>query len=78
MEEYTILRQFADSWMLLLLFAFFVGIVIWVFRPGASKEYKDTANIPFRHADAPAPLRGDDKAAPQGGDNPATPKEARP
>ncbi len=78
MEEYTILRQFADSWMLLLLFAFFVGIVIWVFRPGASKEYKDTANIPFRHADAPAPLRGDDKAAPLGGDNPATPKEARP
>ncbi len=78
MEEYTILRQFADSWMLLLLFAFFVGIVIWVFRPGASKEYKDTANIPFRHADAPAPLRGEDKAAPLGGDNPATPKEARP
>ena len=60
------------------MFAFFVGIVIWVFRPGASKEYKDTANIPFRHADAPAPLRGDDKAAPLGGDNPATPKEARP
>ncbi len=78
MEEYTILRQFADSWMLMLLFAFFVGIVIWVFRPGASKEYKDTANIPFRHADAPAPLRGEDKAAPLGGDNPATPKEARP
>ncbi len=69
MEEYTILRQFADSWMLLLLFAFFVGIIIWVFRPGASKEYKDTANIPFRHVDAPASI-GDD-------DQPATPKEAR-
>ncbi|UUV05556.1 MULTISPECIES: cbb3-type cytochrome c oxidase subunit 3 [Ruegeria] len=54
MEEYTILRQFADSWMLLLLFAFFVGIVIWVFRPGAKQEYKDTANIPFRHQDKPA------------------------
>ncbi|SDX49770.1 cytochrome c oxidase cbb3-type subunit 4 [Ruegeria halocynthiae] len=54
MEEYTLLRQFADSWMLLLLFAFFVGIVIWVFRPGASKEYKDTASIPFRHQDKPA------------------------
>lgn len=69
MEEYTLLRQFADSWMLLLLFAFFVGIVIWVFRPGASKEYKDTANIPFRHTDAPAPVQGDDK--------PAESKEAR-
>lgn len=54
MEEYTLLRQFADSWMLLLLFTFFVGIVVWVFRPGASKEYKDTANIPFRHQDKPA------------------------
>ncbi len=69
MELYTILRQFADSWMLLLLFSFFIGIIIWVFRPGASKEYKDTANIPFRHTDAPAPRRGDDK--------PATSKEAR-
>ncbi|GAB4537114.1 MAG: CcoQ/FixQ family Cbb3-type cytochrome c oxidase assembly chaperone [Ruegeria sp.] len=54
MEDYTILRQFADSWMLLVLFAFFIGVVIWVFRPGATKEYKDTANIPFRHQDKPA------------------------
>lgn len=69
MELYTLLRQFADSWMLLLLFTFFIGIVVWVFRPSASKEYQDTANIPFRHADAPAPDKGDDK--------PATPKEAR-
>ncbi|WP_298853883.1 cbb3-type cytochrome c oxidase subunit 3 [uncultured Ruegeria sp.] len=57
MELYSILRQFADSWMLLLLFVFFVGIVIWVFRPGASKEYKDTANIPFRHQDKPAEVK---------------------
>ena len=34
MEEYTILRQFADSWMLLVLFAFFIGVVLWVFRHG--------------------------------------------
>ena len=68
MELYTLLRQFADSWMLLLLFTFFVGIVIWVFRPGASKEYKDTANIPFRHVDAPASQQN----------KPATSKEARP
>ncbi|NOD65241.1 MULTISPECIES: cbb3-type cytochrome c oxidase subunit 3 [unclassified Ruegeria] len=54
MEEYTLLRQFADSWMLLVLFVFFIGIIIWVFRPGASKEYNDTANIPFRHQDKPA------------------------
>ncbi|MDZ7708982.1 MAG: cbb3-type cytochrome c oxidase subunit 3 [Roseovarius sp.] len=55
METYSLLRQFADSWMLLALFAFFIGVVIWVFRPGASKTYEDPANIPFRHEDKPAP-----------------------
>lgn len=54
MEEYTFLRQLADSWMLLLLFAFFVGIILWVFRPGSKATYRDTANIPFRHDDKPA------------------------
>jgi len=68
MEEYTFLRQLADSWMLLALFAFFVGVILWVFRPGSTKQYQDTANIPFRHTDAPAPQRADDK--------PATSKEA--
>ncbi|MDK3073970.1 cbb3-type cytochrome c oxidase subunit 3 [Sedimentitalea sp. JM2-8] len=54
MEEYTFLRQFADSWMLLLLFAVFVGVVFWVFRPGSSKTHTDSANIPFRNEDKPA------------------------
>ena len=54
MEKYTFLRQFADSWMLLVLFAFFVGMVIWVFRPGSTKAHRDTADIPFRHDDKPA------------------------
>lgn len=54
METYSFLREFADSWMLLFLFVFFLAIVFWVFRPGASKEYRDTANIPFRHEDKPA------------------------
>ncbi len=39
--------------MLLLLFAFFVGVVIWVFRPGSKSTYADTADIPFRHEDKP-------------------------
>ncbi|MBK0327494.1 cbb3-type cytochrome c oxidase subunit 3 [Rhodobacteraceae bacterium F11138] len=68
MEEYTFLRQFADSWMLVVLFLFFIGVVVWVFRPGSSKTYEDTANIPFRHEDKPAP---------QADDTTATPKEAR-
>lgn len=60
METYSFLREFADSWMLLALFAFFVGMVIWVFRPGATKAYKNPAGIPFRHEDKPAPERGAD------------------
>ncbi len=54
METYSLLREFADSWMLLLLFLFFVGVIAWVFRPGSTKEYSDTANIPFRHENKPA------------------------
>ena len=54
METYSLLRQFADSWMLLFLFVFFIGVVIWVFRPGASKTYENPSNIPFRHEDKPA------------------------
>ncbi len=54
METYSLLREFADSWMLLFLFCVFAAVVVWVFRPGASKTYSDTADIPFRHDDAPA------------------------
>lgn len=52
--NYHILREIADSWVLLLMFLFFLGIVLWVFRPGSSKIYRDTADIPFRHEDKPA------------------------
>jgi cytochrome c oxidase cbb3-type subunit 4 len=54
MELYTLLRQFADSWMLLFLFSFFVVVIIWAFRPGSTKQYADTSEIPFRYEDAPA------------------------
>lgn len=53
MDTYTLLRQFADSWMLLAMTAMFVGIVIFTFRPGSKKIHDDIANIPLRHADAP-------------------------
>ena len=53
METYTLLRAFADSWMLLALTLFFVGVIIWVFRPGAGAGYRDSAAIPFRN-DTPA------------------------
>lgn len=54
MDTYSILREFADSWMLLVLFLFFVGVVVWAFRPGSTKTYESTADIPFRHEDKPA------------------------
>jgi cytochrome c oxidase cbb3-type subunit 4 len=58
MEKYSLLREFADSWMLLALFTFFIGVVLWVFRPGSSRVYSDTAAIPFRHDDKPAEEAG--------------------
>ena len=58
MDTYTILRQIADSWMLIAMFAFFVGIILFVLRPGSTKIYCDVADIPFRHEDKPAPKGG--------------------
>lgn len=49
MEHYTFLRAFADSWALLALFLFFVGMVFWLFRPGAKDIHEDAANIPLRN-----------------------------
>ncbi len=57
METYSLLREVAGSWGLLMLAAFFVGAVIWAFRPGSRTSYRDTANIPFRHEDRPAGSR---------------------
>lgn len=63
METYSLLREFADSWMLVALFAFFVGMILWVMRPGSKKTYRDVANIPFRHEDKPAGDSGEPKEA---------------
>lgn len=54
MELYSILRQFADSWVLLAMTLFFLGVIVWAFRPGSTRTYQDTANIPFRNEDKPA------------------------
>jgi len=68
MEQYSFLRELADSWGLLVLFVFFVGMVAWVFRPGSRASHDDSANIPLRHEDRPM--------APDTG-APAAEKEAR-
>ncbi|WP_299860909.1 cbb3-type cytochrome c oxidase subunit 3 [uncultured Roseobacter sp.] len=55
METYSLLREFADSWMLLLLFCVFVGIWFWVIRPGSGKTHRDAATMIFRNDERPAP-----------------------
>lgn len=46
--DYETLRAFADSWGLLFLFLVFLGIVVFVFRRGSTKRYRDAASIPLR------------------------------
>ena len=49
METYSILRQFADRWGLLAMTLFFVGVILYTFRPGSKKLHDDSAQIPFRN-----------------------------
>lgn len=56
METYSTLRHFADSWMLLFMVLFFVGVIFWTFRPGARKQQRDAASSIFRHEDKPIPV----------------------
>jgi len=55
MDSYSLLREIADSWGLLALFAIFAGAVFWAWRPGSRSIHNDAASVPFRHEDAPAP-----------------------
>ena len=54
MDTYSIMRQFADSWMLLAMFLFFAGVVVWAFRPGSRKDHEECANLIFRNDKTPA------------------------
>lgn len=48
METYTAMRHFADSWGLLGMTLFFIGVVIFTLRPGAGKAARDAASIPLK------------------------------
>lgn len=52
METYSLLREIADSWVLLGMFCFFVGVAIWAFLPSQSAERHDASLIPFRNETA--------------------------
>ncbi len=43
METYSLLREIADSWVLLAMFCFFLGCVFWAFRPGSRALHDDAA-----------------------------------
>ena len=48
---YTFLRELADSWALLALFLFFIGVIFWAFRPGSRALHEDLAKLPLRNDD---------------------------
>ena len=48
MEKYTMMREFADSWGLLAMAIFFVGVVLFAFRPGSRELASDAAQIPLK------------------------------
>ncbi len=52
MDTYSFLRELADSWVLLAMTIFYIGAIVWAFRPGSRSLHRDIADIPFRN-DAP-------------------------
>ncbi|MBD3664142.1 cbb3-type cytochrome c oxidase subunit 3 [Sulfitobacter aestuariivivens] len=54
METYSMLREIADSWVLLAMFIAFLGVAVWSFWPSQSSARKDASMIPFRNETAPA------------------------
>lgn len=54
MEEYTFLRQLADSWGVVAMISIFLGIAVWAFRPGSRKVHDDIANSIFRNEGTPS------------------------
>lgn len=48
METYTTMRHFADSWGLLAMVVFFVGVIAFTFRPGGKRHADEAAQIPLK------------------------------
>ena len=49
MDTYSFLRELADSWVLLAMCVFYVGAIVWAFRPGSRDLHADISDIPFRN-----------------------------
>lgn len=48
MDTYSLLREIADSWVLLAMFAFFIGAGIWAFLPSQASAREEARMIPLR------------------------------
>jgi cytochrome c oxidase cbb3-type subunit 4 len=46
--DYHWMRAFADSWGLVAMAAFFLGALIYAFRPGSKSLADEAADIPFK------------------------------
>jgi len=46
--DYHTMREFADSWGLLFLALFFVGVILFAFRPGSRRLAEEAAQIPLK------------------------------
>ena len=49
MDTYSLLREFADSWVLLAMFTFFLGVIVWAYLPSQRPARKAASEIPFRY-----------------------------
>ena len=58
METYSLLREFADSWVLLAMFCFFIGAAIWAFLPSQNAARVDASMIPLRDSVDQTPCSG--------------------
>ncbi|EEW26970.1 CcoQ/FixQ family Cbb3-type cytochrome c oxidase assembly chaperone [Rhodobacter ferrooxidans] len=65
METYTFLRELADSWVLLVMVTFFLGVVVWAFRPGSRPVHDEVATSIFRNETRPARDPVEAKSGPQ-------------
>lgn len=63
MDTYSLLRELADSWVLLAMFVFFLGVIVWAFRPGSRAVHNETSQIPFRNEDHPGATEHEGRAS---------------
>ncbi|SER53979.1 cytochrome c oxidase cbb3-type subunit 4 [Tranquillimonas rosea] len=54
MDTYSILREIADSWVLLAMTTFFLGCCFWAFRPGSRPVHDEAAALAVKDDTAPA------------------------